>query len=141
MKTLRKLVLSIVSMAIIFSSLLYVGCEGDDENVDDYFDNNPYTGNPDRESFSSSTNRPPAPATLSINPSSTAANPGQQIGFQAAGGSGSYSWSVGIGAHGSIVAQSNSKYAVYTHLAASTEINNVIVKDNNTGAVAISNIN
>ena len=143
MKSLRKLALSSISLVIIFSSLLYIGCEGDDDNVDDYFSNNPYKGNPDRESFAdtpASTNIPPAPAALSISPTSANANPGQRIGFQAAGGSGSYVWSVGISAHGNVAPQSNTKYAVYTHVGSSTDINNVIVTDS-AGAVAISNIN
>ncbi len=143
MKVLRKLALTILGLTVIFSSLLYIGCEGDDDNVGDYFDNNPYQGNSDRESFAdapASTNTPPAPVALSINPTSTSANPGQRVGFQATGGKSPYSWSIGISAHGSVAPQSNSKYAVYTHLGTSTDINNVIVTDS-AGAVAIANIN
>ncbi len=146
MKTLRKLALSLIGITIILSTLLYMGCEGDDDNVGDYFKDNPFQ-HTDRDSVAnindydnSSTNIPPAPTPLSISPSSSAATPGRRIGVQAIGGTSPYSWSVGISAHGSIAPQSNSKYAVYTHTAAATDINNVIVTDS-AGAVAIANIN
>jgi hypothetical protein len=143
MKLLHKLRLPLMGIAIILSSLTYVGCEGDDDGVDDYFQNNPYTSS-DRESVvplppdKPATN--PVPASLSISPTSTKANPGQKVGFQATGGSAPYSWSVGIAAHGNVSPQSNNKYAIYTHLATSADINNVIVKDA-AGAVAIANVN
>lgn len=142
MKSLNKLALSIMSIAIILSSLLYIGCEGDDDNVDDYFDNNPFE-HADRESFAdvpASTNITHTTTALSISPTSSSANPGQQIGFEANGGSSPYSWSIGIAAHGSVTPQSNTKYAIYTHTGDSTDLNNVIVKDAS-GAVAIANIN
>ncbi|MCK5529337.1 MAG: hypothetical protein KAI74_06605 [Kiritimatiellae bacterium] len=144
MKTLRNLVLPLMSLAIIFSSLLYIGCEGDDDNVDNYFDDNPY-GSSDRESVlpipdpPASTNEAPAAVALSISPTSVTAVPGQKISFQAAGGTPPYTWTVGQAGHGT-VSPSTGIYTVYSHVSAATDINNVIVTDS-ASAVAIANIN
>ncbi len=136
MKALSKLTLALISITITLSTLLYMGCEGDDDNVDKYFNNNPYKTTPNRKPFTD----PPSSVNLSITPTSASVNSGQLIGFQATGGSSPYSWSVGISAHGNITPQSNSKYAVYTHIGSSADINNIIVTDS-AGAVAIANIN
>ncbi len=144
MNKLKAVIFSLTGITIIlFSSLLYIGCEGNDDNVDDYFDNNPYQETPGRDNTAPrppSTNTPPSSVPLSIHPGTASAKPGQQIGFNADGGTAPYRWSVGIPAHGNVTPQSNSKYAIYTHLGDENDINNVIVKDAK-GAVAVADIN
>lgn len=134
MKTLRKLVLPIVSITIIFSSLLYIGCEGDDENVDDYFDNNPYQGNPDRESFSD------APvSTLSISPSSVRANQNDYIIFSASGGTPPYTWQLKNTIYGDLNKQG--AYQATYHHNTTTNGKNVVLVTDTANAIAIANIN
>ena len=138
MKSLRKLALSILSLTIIFSSLLYIGCEGDDDNVGDYFDNNPYGGNPSRESFADAPTSNTTP-TLAISPASAnVAISGTQI-FTASGGTPPYNWFT-ENSHGTVVKQSDDKVAIYTQTSASINANKVTVIDN-AGRSATAQIN
>lgn len=143
MKTLRKLSLALLSLTIIFSSLLYIGCENDDDNVDDYFDNNPYQQETDRDISAvtpPSSNTPPVAIALSINPGSATVAGGESVAFEASGGTPPYTWSVRQAGHGNVNPASGT-HTLYSQLSAAPDnINTVILKDN-AGAISTAKIN
>jgi len=114
-------------------AVFYVACEDtpSDESVDGYFSNNPYQSQP---------RATPATAAVTIFPSSSSAQPGQQILFQAVNGESPFSWGEATAGHGTVAPQSNNRYALYTHLGTTNDANNVTVTDS-AGATAIANIN
>ncbi len=133
MKRLRTFALMLLGLVAMSGLLFYAGCEDEpsNDNVDNYFENSPYTS-ADRN------NNPSAP--LAISPSAIKAKAGQQVGYAAGGGRTPYSWSVGTPANGAVQAGSDTSYAIYTHLGDTNSVNSVIVSDS-TGAVVLSNVN
>lgn len=114
-------------------AVLHVACEEtpSDEGVDEYFSNNPYQSAP---------RGTPTAAAITITPLNATGRPGELTGFSAVGGLPPFGWAVGTLANGTIAAQADTRYAIYTHLGTTNSINSVVVTDSS-GAAAVAAIN
>ena len=134
MKHLRVSRLSFFMTGLLAATVavLYVACEDtpSDGGVDEYFSNNPYQSTP---------RGTPTAAALSITPLNSAGRPAEQTVFSAVGGQPPFGWTAATAA-GTIAPQPNTRYAVYTHLGNTNEINSIVVTDGS-GAAAVATIN
>jgi len=119
--------------AALCGLLPLIGCEDapSNEGVDDYFNNNafPSTSTPSEQ-----------PASLTISPTDTSAQTGQQINFTATGGTTPMTWATSTPANGTVARQGDTRNAIYTHTGPSNALNNVIVRDAS-GSSAVADIN
>jgi len=109
----------------------YVGCEDspDTGGLDGYFAAHPYISDP-RDSTNAS--------DIDIDPSDTSVTHiGQEILYTVSGGRRPFEWGVARASVGTVAAQGDDRYAIYTALT--VDDNNVIVSDRD-GSAAIADI-